>query len=172
MNPRDCIFFQLAKAGQTGVAFCGGRVEHLGITASQAMVLNFLREDDRIPSHLLGQKLQITSATMTGILDRLEKMALIERRPHPDDRRAILICLTEQGARYAREISGIMVKANKDFLAQLDPDEARTLRDLLTRLREISGIMVKANKDFLAQLDPDEARTLRDLLTRLRADRV
>lgn len=50
-----------------------------------------------IPAHVLGKKLQITSATMTGILDRLEKMGLVERRPHPDDRRAILVCLTDQG---------------------------------------------------------------------------
>ena len=51
------------------------------------MTLNFLGEEDAIPTNALGHKLQITSATMTGILDRLEKMDLIERRPHPDDRR-------------------------------------------------------------------------------------
>ena len=79
----DCIFFQLTKASLAGTGFWAKKVAHLGVTASQAMVLNFLGEEDGIPQHVLGQKVQITSATMTGILDRLEKMDLIERRPQP-----------------------------------------------------------------------------------------
>jgi len=118
MKVRDCIFFQLIKASQTGAAYWADKVAHLGVTASQAMVLNFLGEEDRIPSHQLGQKLGITSATMTGILDRLEKMALIERRSHPEDRRAILVCLTNAGRQIATEINAIMVVANKTFLDQ------------------------------------------------------
>ncbi len=91
MKVHDCIFFQLTKASLAGTGFWGKKVEHLGVTASQAMVLNFLGEEDRILSRVLRQKLQITSATMTGILDRLERLDLIERQPHPDDRRAILV---------------------------------------------------------------------------------
>jgi DNA-binding MarR family transcriptional regulator len=119
MKVRDCIFFQLIKASQAGAAYWAQKVEHLGVTASQAMVLNFLSEEDRILSRTLGQKLGITSATMTGILDRLEKMALIERQSHPDDRRAILVCLTEGGRLTATEINTIMMTANQDFLRPL-----------------------------------------------------
>ena len=71
---------ELIKAGQAGAAYWTAKVEHLGVTASQAMVLNFLGEEDRSSSRNLGQKLGITSATMTGILDRLEKSALAETR--------------------------------------------------------------------------------------------
>ncbi len=95
MKVRDCIFFQLTKASLAGSGFWTRKVEHLGVTASLAMVINFLGEEDRILSRVLRQKLQITSATMTGILDRLEKIGLIERQPHPDDRRAIVVCLTD-----------------------------------------------------------------------------
>ncbi len=63
-------------------------VEHLGVTASQAMVLNFLGEEDRVLSSILGQKVQITSATMTGILDRLEKIDMVERQRHASDRQS------------------------------------------------------------------------------------
>ena len=84
----------------------------------------------------LGQKLQITSATMTGILDRLEKMDMIERRSHPDDRRAILVCLTEKGVRYAMEINAIMVEANTEFLNKLNPEESQTFRNLLKQVWE------------------------------------
>ena len=137
MEVRDCIFFQLTRASLTGTGFVSARVEHLGITSSQAMVLNFLGEEDCIPQHALGEKVQITSATMTGILDRLEKMDLVERRPHPDDRRAILACLTKKGRRYAREINSIMVKANEEFLSGLSAEESENFRNLLKQVWEL-----------------------------------
>jgi DNA-binding MarR family transcriptional regulator len=63
-------------------------------------------------------------------------MDLVERRPHPDDRRAILACLTKKGRRYAGEINSIMVEANEEFLSQLSAEESRTLRDLLKQVRQ------------------------------------
>ncbi len=136
MKVQDCIFFQLTRASQAGIGFSAEKVAHLGVTASQAMTLNFLGEEDAIPTNVLGQKLRITSATLTGILDRLEKMDLIERRPHPDDRRAILVCLTEKGTRYAGEISAIMVAANAEFLSQFSLEESQSFRNLLKQVWE------------------------------------
>lgn len=136
MKNIDCIFFLLGKAAQTGVNFWGAQVDHLNITAVQAMVLNFLGEQDNITSHALGGRLQITSATMTGILDRLEKMELIERAPNPDDRRAILVRLTPKGSIYANEIKELYVSANNEFLKDLSDDEQVFLRSLLRRLIE------------------------------------
>lgn len=131
MKVQDCIFFQLAKASQAASGFWAKKVAHLGVTASQAMVLNFLGEEDCVSAHILGQKLQITSATMTGILDRLEKMALIERRRHPHDRRAILVCLTNQGLSHAKEINAIMVAVNHEFLSELGTEQTQNFRTLL-----------------------------------------
>ena len=134
MQVHDCIFFQLIKASQTGAAYWAAKVDHLGVTASQAMVLNFLGEEDRISSRHLGQKLGITSATMTGILDRLEKMALVERQSHPDDRRAILICLSDQGRQIATEINSIMVTANKAFLNRFSSRQNTAFRGVLRQI--------------------------------------
>jgi len=136
MKVRDCIFFQLTKASQAGIGFWANKVKHLGVTASQAMLLNFLGEEDRILSRSLGQKLQISSATMTGILDRLEKLALLERQPHPDDRRAILICLTEQGRKYAKKINSIMMEANREYLERFDVEQSKAFREALKALSE------------------------------------
>lgn len=136
MKVRDCIFFQLSKANQAGSGFWASKVNHLGVTASQAMLLNFLGEEDRISASSLGQKLQISSATMTGILDRLEKLALIERQPHPDDRRAILICLTDRGSKYAKEINSIMLEANREYLGRLSVERSKAFREALKILSE------------------------------------
>jgi len=135
MKVQDCIFFQLAKANHAASCFWAKNVEHLGVSGTQAMVLNFLGEENCVSSHILGKKLQITSAGMTGILDRLEKMALVERRRHPDDRRAILVCLTNQGLSHANEINTIMVEANNAFLSQLEAEQPKNFKTFLRDIR-------------------------------------
>jgi hypothetical protein len=68
---------------------------------------------------------------MKGILDRLEKLALIERQSHPEDRRSILVCLTGKGLSHAREINAIMVEANEQFLSQLGTKKSQKFRVFL-----------------------------------------
>ena len=88
MKADECIFFQLAKAGQLGARFWGQKVSDLGITAVQAMVLRFLHDQDQLTSIDLGKKTELDSATLTGVIDRLENAGLIARKDNPHDRRS------------------------------------------------------------------------------------
>jgi DNA-binding MarR family transcriptional regulator len=137
MQTEDCIFFQLAKAGQSGVQYWHGKVAGLGLTAVQAMVLNTLSDDDGVPAGRLGERIQLTSATLTGIIDRLENLGFAERRPSPDDRRAVLVCLTGKGREIVRHIKTILAAANQEFLAGLSSREQAQLRILLRKLRHL-----------------------------------
>ena len=131
----NCIFFQLAKASQAGAKFWSGCVSKYNLTAVQGMVLNFLGQEDEITSTGLGKRTGLDSATLTGILDRLGAAKLIERRRHPDDRRAIQIWLTGKGRETAREIYDLSIQANRSFLSVLSPDEVATLHGLLAKVR-------------------------------------
>jgi DNA-binding MarR family transcriptional regulator len=135
MNADECIFFQLAKASQAGVKFWTQKVSALGVTAVQAMVLRFLCESERVSSKELGEKTQLDSATLTGILDRLETALLIERRPNPKDRRGIRIHLTQKGKKTAEQISSLMEEANAEYLGDLSHQDQGALKDLLKRIR-------------------------------------
>lgn len=136
MRAEDCIFFQLAKAAQTGSRFWSQKVAALNVTATQAMVLRFLFDRDEVNSSELGSRTELDSATLTGILDRLEAAGIIERRPNPTDRRAIHIHLTEKGMGTAKEIFRLMGIANSEFLGSLNPSEEKELRRLLDKVRE------------------------------------
>lgn len=135
MKIQDCIFFQLSKASQAGIRFWAAQTADYNITPVQGLVLSFLAEEDRITSVHLGQRVQLDSATLTGIIDRLEKNGLAERHRNPNDRRSILICLTEKGEQLADELRIISEKANREFLSGLTEDEERMLRSLLNRIR-------------------------------------
>ena len=114
-------------------------MSRLNLTAVQGMVLNFLKDRDYITSKDLGERTLLDSATLTGILDRLEKQALVVRRAHPSDRRAVIICLTDAGRDLTQQTDQEAVAANQDFLQSLDRDEQAQLKTLLTKLREKSA---------------------------------
>jgi DNA-binding MarR family transcriptional regulator len=136
VRTEDCIFFQLAKAGQSGAQYWQGEVAPLGLTSVQAMVLNTLSDDDGVPAGRLGERIQLTSATLTGIIDRLENLGFVERRASKEDRRAVLVCLTGKGREVVGEIGTLLASANREFLAGLSAKEQRLLRGLLQKLRD------------------------------------
>jgi DNA-binding MarR family transcriptional regulator len=108
----------------------------MGVTAVQGMILGFLFEEDVITSRQLGERTILDSATLTGILDRLESMGCIERKSNPDDRRSVMICLTSQGKEIAGKIRVLVDEANREFLQCLSKEEEAMLRGLLKRLRQ------------------------------------
>ena len=136
MVVNDCIFFHLAKANQAAGRYWGKRISSLNVTAVQGMVINFLFEEDAVTSSNLGERTQLDSATLTGVLDRLEGASIIERRSNPEDRRAILVCLTDKGRSVATKVRKAMENGNREFLKILSDEEATMLREFLRRLRE------------------------------------
>lgn len=135
MKEEHCIFFQMAKANQTGIKFLNQKILNLGITPVQAMVLNFLSEEDRITAGELGKRIELDSATLTGLLDRLEGARLIERRGNPDDRRSIKIHLTPQGRKTGLEAGRLIQEANREFLAAFTEAEKGLLIELIQKMR-------------------------------------
>ena len=135
MQETDCIFFQLAKANQLASRFLSQKVSELNLTPVQALVLGFLNQEDQITSAELGKKTELDSATLTGILDRLETAGLIERKSNPDDRRSIHIHLTPKGNELSREAIGAIVTANVEFLQVLTKEQKRQLFEIIKKLR-------------------------------------
>jgi MarR family transcriptional regulator, transcriptional regulator for hemolysin len=66
-----------------------------GLTRSQWQVLALLAQNEGIHQGKLAELLDIEAITLGRIVDKLETQGLIERRPHPSDRRIWLLHLTE-----------------------------------------------------------------------------
>jgi DNA-binding MarR family transcriptional regulator len=135
MQESDCIFFQFAKTYQLSSRFLAQKVSELNLTSVQAMILGFLNEEDQITSSELGKRTELDSATLTGILDRLEAAGFIERMSNPDDRRSICIHLTKKGRTMAREATRVIAEANKEFLQVLTEEQKRDLQGTIQILR-------------------------------------
>jgi DNA-binding MarR family transcriptional regulator len=136
MKIEECIFYQLNKANQAAGRFLSERLAASNVTAVQGVVLNFLSEQDAVTSKQLGQRTKMDSATLTGVLDRMEALGLVERRPNPDDRRAILICLTRRGKNLASDVHRTIEKANRELLTGFGVQEERGLKAMLRRIHQ------------------------------------
>lgn len=84
------------------------------------------------PSDLLDT-MMITSGTMTNRIDQLEKQGLVERLPHPDDRRALLVALTVKGRDVIDAAVTDHVENQHRLVETLTPPERAALDALLRR---------------------------------------
>ena len=112
------------------------RLRPHGVTPLQFGLLCFLVKGSLTASEL-GQLMVVTSAAMTGIVDRLERDGLVERGSNPDDRRQSPISLTPQGRALVERLSAIPFEAAGQLgegLAKMTGSERMNLDYLIRRL--------------------------------------
>jgi DNA-binding MarR family transcriptional regulator len=85
------------------------------------------------PSEISDRTL-ISSATMTSTLDRLEARGWVRRIPNPEDRRSVLVEITDEGRELCdRFLPGIHA-IERSVMSELDPDERKRLLELLEKV--------------------------------------
>src|SRR6266849_6370632 len=130
----DCLSFYLGKAYQRVTQSAKQRLAPYGVTPVQYALLKVLWEHDQQSGAELGERLLLDSATMTGLLDRLEHAGLIERKAHATDRRVNRVVLTVRGRDLQTPLDREMDQMNQDFLGEFPPEAAKLLRDLLAAI--------------------------------------
>ena len=104
----------------------------------EALVLLVFSSRGSLPLGKMGERLQVHPTSVTSIINRLEAAGLVERRPHPDDRRATLAAITDAGRALVERATADLLAA--DFaLGALGGAEQRALSDLLAPVRRDAG---------------------------------
>ena len=85
------------------------------------------------PGRLLRATL-VTSGTMTNRIDRLESAGLVHRNPDPQDKRGVLVRLTQAGRTRVDATFADLVDRERGLLGSLSADDRRTLAGLLRSL--------------------------------------
>jgi len=104
----------------------------------EALVLLLFSRQGSLPMKVMGQRLQLHPTSVTNIVDRLETDRLVERTPHPTDRRTTLVAITEAGRQ--RQKLATVALTDIDFgLVGLDAPQTAQLTALLTQVRRAAG---------------------------------
>lgn len=104
----------------------------IGVSAEQAHVLSVLWELGPLTIGELQRLLALSSPTLTGAVDRMEKDQLVRRARSPDDRRAVYVePVDNPGMR--RQINKTIDETERRCFATLSAGERRDLLRLLTK---------------------------------------
>lgn len=77
----------------------------------------------------------VTRATMTGLIDTLERDGLVKREPDPDDRRMMSVLLTPKGEKFLNDFLPGHFKLIAELMAPLSETERKTLVKLLVKVQ-------------------------------------
>jgi DNA-binding MarR family transcriptional regulator len=106
------------------------------LSPAGGLVLGILADSDSpLAPNKIAEDLIISRATVTGLLDSLERRGYVQRTPHGSDRRMLLIELTDTGKKVARDFRPIVHRHEKMWMAPLSEKEQRQLIDLLHRIQ-------------------------------------
>jgi len=111
----------------------------LGLTTPQFLALMSIQACGGCTMGELAEATEQVSATMTGIVDRLLKMGLVERQRDPNDRRTVRVGLTEEGRSLLERAQAGRKARAAAVLSLFTPEERRALMNLLVRYVEILG---------------------------------
>jgi DNA-binding MarR family transcriptional regulator len=104
------------------------------LTFSQFRVLYLLSEQGPITMSRLAEILDVTPATATGVIERLEKRGLAERSHRGDDRRVVECNLSEAGRQMVGAATGARLDQMRHWLSVLTPNELDQLDRLLSNV--------------------------------------
>jgi DNA-binding MarR family transcriptional regulator len=107
-----------------------------GLSPATGLVLSILADSETSvsPNHI-ADRLIISRASVTSLLDSLEKRDYVKRQPHPSDRRMLLVELTDSGRQVANQFRPIVHQHQKGWLSVLNEEEQEQLIQMLHRLQ-------------------------------------
>jgi DNA-binding MarR family transcriptional regulator len=110
-------------------------LEPYQISPSQSRALGTLQRHGLLRPGELAQKLRIAPRSATEVVDDLQQLGLVERRPDPADRRATLIALTGKGEQTAAAIQRTRQSEADGFFGALNATDRGELARILRKLR-------------------------------------
>jgi DNA-binding MarR family transcriptional regulator len=112
------------------------RLEALGLHRGQPPVLRALWEQEGLTHTGLAERLHVTPATITRMLQRMERAGFVMRRPDAGDQRISRVYLTEAGQAIQAALQQVICAMEAETFAGFAPEERTTLRHYLLRIRE------------------------------------
>lgn len=143
LDPSACeAFLNILRAGDTAFQMGESYFASHNITPGRFAVLMLLLQKSKAcpqtgtPAEL-AEMSGVTRATMTGLIDTLERDGLVRREPDPTDRRMMAVDLTTKGVALMHEILPGHFKRIAEAMAPLNEAERKTLVRLLAKIQPV-----------------------------------
>ena len=137
------VFLHLLRSGDEAFRVVDSHLAQHDISQGRFGVLmalwgNCQRADSETEKPLtpaeLADRTGVTRATITGLVDTLERAGLVTRKPHPDDRRMMSVGLTKRGSKLLTQIMPAHFRRMAWLMGLLSEGERKTFVRLLTKV--------------------------------------
>ncbi|WP_079079133.1 MarR family winged helix-turn-helix transcriptional regulator [Streptomyces sp. DSM 15324] len=148
----DVLVDELYETTQQLRRFVEHRLRAGGASVARLRAMRMLARAERpLRMRDLSEMTGVAARTATSIVDSLERDGLVERVRHPDDRRAFLLRLTDDGLRCHREAEEVDRLALAEATAGLTPEDRERFRTLLAVVREATTDRDRPDRDKAGQ---------------------
>ncbi|HOT92833.1 MAG TPA: MarR family winged helix-turn-helix transcriptional regulator [Anaerolineae bacterium] len=132
----ESLDFLLAQVCKVHRARIHTLFEELGLYHGQPPLLFALWDQDGQTHRELAGRLHIRAATITKMVQRMEKAGFVECRTDPNDQRVSRVYLTDHGRNVRDDVNQVFQRLEDETFAGFTPEECALLRHFLVRMRD------------------------------------
>ncbi|MEU9114542.1 MarR family transcriptional regulator [Streptomyces sp. NPDC048483] len=131
--------YLLYRIGLRSGQLFNAALQESGLRLRHYALLRYLATVEGASQRELSDRLSYDPSAIVGLVDDLERLAFVARRPAPGDRRRRIVALTEGGRTFLRDTDETSRDVTEELLQPLTPDERETLHTLLSRVAHPEG---------------------------------
>lgn len=126
-----------------------------GLSESRVAVLWVLQTQGAVPQRAVASALGVSARNVSGLVDALEADGFVRRRPHPGDRRAVLVELTPRSTEFMTRMQREHEELNAALLAAVAPgDRAAFERGIGAVADRLRALVLASESDPAARGEP------------------
>ncbi|MCH4890847.1 MarR family transcriptional regulator [Acidaminobacter sp. JC074] len=131
MEINNCINFLLSASQNIVNKYFAGELSKYGVTPAQYGVLSCLWSHGEMNPSKIRSILKLEASSVSGVLDRMQKEDLIDRKIDPNNRRTIIVSPTEKAMSLKEGIESVVEDMNHKYLHSYSEDEQEVLKKVL-----------------------------------------
>jgi DNA-binding MarR family transcriptional regulator len=132
--------------------------EYFGLNKTDMRVLDFATRGEKpITAGEIAAESRLSTGAVTAVIDRLEKAGWVRRRHDPDDRRRVLVEITEQAQARAAEVWGPMIERGRRRHRNYTVEQLEFLRDFMRMARAETNEHAERIRQMTAKRKRDAA---------------
>ena len=111
------------------------RLLRLGISMAQLNILYTLQRSGDMTMSQLADGLNVSDSNATGLIDRMEERRVVERTRVPEDRRIVMVRLTDTGRKLLEEVDALSDELLRSTLSRVEPSQLTSIAQAVADLR-------------------------------------
>ncbi|HET7577727.1 MAG TPA: MarR family transcriptional regulator [Bacillales bacterium] len=128
------LFVVLSRANRAVTDRIKEDIQSHGLNPTEFAVLELLFHKGDQPIQQIGNKILLSSGSMTYVIDKLETKQFLRRKPCPNDRRVTYATITDKGRELMEDIFPKHQEAIRSLFSGLDFEEKKGMVELLKKL--------------------------------------